>query len=466
MPAADAPATPTPRPGLLINRSFALLWTGQTVSVLGDAIFDTTLVLWITTHLAVGQSWAPLAVAGVLFAATLPVLLVGPLAGVYADRWDKRRTMLRMDAARAVLVTALVPIAAGVPLRWLIGGDLPLVWQLGAVYGVVLLAAACTQFFFPAQIALLAAIVDEAYLARASGLTRVSQGVAQIAGPGLAALLFFAAGPAWALAINGTSFAISFLAVAAMRVASTERTPAASDAERRGSVWRELRAGLRFFFGTRTLRGLLVAAVIVLLGAGTLNTLDIFFVTQNLAAPASVFGLLGTALGLGLIVGSALAGALAPRLGVGRTFWLGLVAGGIAIIAYARQTQVAPALVLIALSGVTVGAVNVAISPLLLHLTPRDMIGRVAAVFNPVTSLATLASIALAGYLDGVALHGFHQQVLGVRIGPVDTIYTATGVLILLGGLYARRILRGVHLKGESGAPTEAQTSQAQATDP
>lgn len=451
MPAAKAPVRSARRPGLLINRSFALLWVGQTVSVVGDAIFDTTLVLWITTRLAPGQSWTPLAVAGVLFAATMPVLLVGPLAGVYADRWDKRRTLLRMDAARAILIVLLLPIALGMPLATPPGGGVLLGWQLGAIYGVVLLAAACAQFFFPAQMALLAAIVDEAHLARASGLTRVSQGVAQIAGPGLAALLFFAAGPAWALAINASSFGVSFLAVAALRGVSTERVGGreTDNTQERGSVWRELWAGLRFFFGHRTLRGLLVAAVIVLLGAGTLNTLDIFFVTQNLAAPASVFGLLGTALGLGLIAGSALAAGLAPRLGVGRTFWLGLVAGGLVIIAYARQTQVAPALALIAFSGVATGAVNVAISPLLLHLTPRDMIGRAAAVFNPITSLATLASIALAGYLDGVALRGLHLEALGLRIGPVDTIYTATGLLILLGGLYARRILRGVRLKGE-----------------
>jgi MFS family permease len=449
------PARSFRRPGLLINRSFALLWAGQTVSVLGDTLFDTTLVLWITTRLAAGQPWSPLAVAGVLFAATLPVLVVGPLAGVYADRWDKRRTLLRMDAMRALLIALLLPLALDLPLALLPGDGFPLIWRLGAIYGVVLLAAACAQFFFPAQIALLAAIVDESHLARASGLIRISQGAAQVAGPGLAALLYFAAGPAWALAINAVSFGVSFLAVAAMRGIVTEWAGETGNSRERGSVWRELWAGLRFFFGHRTLRGLLVAAVLVLLGAGTLNTLDIFFVTQNLAAPASLFGLLGTALGLGLIAGSALAAALATRLGVGRTFWLGLVAGGLVIIAYARQTQVVPALALIALSGATIGAVNVAISPLLLHLTPRDMIGRVAAVFNPITSLATLASIALAGYLDGVALRGFHQYAFGLRIGPVDTIYTATGLLILLGGLYARRILRGVRLKGEPGATAQ-----------
>src|SRR5215468_3624319 len=95
------------RAGPVINRNFGLLWLGQTISVIGDFVFDTTLVVWIATSLAKDQPWAPLAVSGVLLAASLPVLLVGPVAGVFVDRWNKRRTMLVMDAIRVVLVLAL-----------------------------------------------------------------------------------------------------------------------------------------------------------------------------------------------------------------------------------------------------------------------------------------------------------------------------------------------------------------------
>src|SRR4051794_40833946 len=90
--------------GLFINRTFGLLWSGQTVSYLGDSIFTTTLILWIATRIAHGESWAPLAVSGVLLATSGATLLVGPLAGVFVDRWDKRRTLLAMDALRACLI--------------------------------------------------------------------------------------------------------------------------------------------------------------------------------------------------------------------------------------------------------------------------------------------------------------------------------------------------------------------------
>src|ERR1700746_936015 len=89
-------------PGLLANRNFVLLLCGQTISNFGDIIFDTTLTLWIAVRIAPARSWAPLAIGGVFAAATLPVLFVGPIAGVFVDRWNKRNTMLAADALRAI----------------------------------------------------------------------------------------------------------------------------------------------------------------------------------------------------------------------------------------------------------------------------------------------------------------------------------------------------------------------------
>ena len=104
-------AQPSGRMGILINRDFALLWVGQIISSIGDFALSATLVLWIVTRLAVNEPWAPLAVSGEFLALTIPVVLFGPLAGVFVDRWDKRRTMLTMDLARALLVGLLALLA-------------------------------------------------------------------------------------------------------------------------------------------------------------------------------------------------------------------------------------------------------------------------------------------------------------------------------------------------------------------
>src|SRR5581483_4173519 len=97
---------------IFINRNFALLWVGQIISMAGDNFFDTTLLLWVATQIGRGQSWTPLGVSAILLASSLPTVLIGPLAGVFVDRWDKRRTMLASDLIRAVLIFSLVPLGS------------------------------------------------------------------------------------------------------------------------------------------------------------------------------------------------------------------------------------------------------------------------------------------------------------------------------------------------------------------
>jgi hypothetical protein len=106
------------------------------------------------------------------------------------------------------------------------------------------------------------------------------------------------------------------------------------------------------------------------------------------------------------------------------------------------------------LIGVMIAPVNVVVGPLLLHATPHEFIGRVIAVINPIQALATILSISAAGALASTVLNGFHTSLLNMDFGPVDTIFTSTGILIVLGGLYAMVNLRGVILaKADASAP-------------
>ncbi|HUY78076.1 MAG TPA: MFS transporter, partial [Ktedonobacterales bacterium] len=107
--------------GYLINRNFAVLWAGQALSSIGDMVFNTTLVIWIASQLARGQSWASLAVSGVLIAAAIPAFVIGPFAGVFVDRMDKRRLMLAMDGVRVVISATLILATGVIPLPFLPG---------------------------------------------------------------------------------------------------------------------------------------------------------------------------------------------------------------------------------------------------------------------------------------------------------------------------------------------------------
>jgi MFS family permease len=166
---------------------------------------------------------------------------------------------------------------------------------------------------------------------------------------------------------------------------------------------------------------------------------------------------MGTADGLGSVLGALAAGVIAAKIAPRRLFWMGLVAAGVLIIAYSRMTVLLPALILLALIGIVVGSLNVAISPLLLSVTPQEMIGRVVSVMGPLQQIAALVSTAVAGFLVSTALRGLHQSFAGTTFGPYDTVFAVGGLLFIIGGLAAIPLL--------AGTPA-GQTAQAADTGP
>jgi MFS family permease len=432
------------RSAFLINRNFALLWGGQVISTIGDYVFTTTVLLWITQRLALGAAWAPLAVSGELIAITVPTVMLGPFAGVFVDRWDKRETMLRMDFFRSLLLLALVPLAiSAAPL----GVFLSTSWLLGVLYATLALVITCSQFFGPARLSLINAIVPMEQQARASSLVFMTLSVGVVIGPAVAAWLFFAAGPVWALVLDSLSFLISFLAIRSIRTVRTGTSRGAVSVGPRNHLavrqfLGEFTKGARYFWSNRILRTLTIVTSIALLGASAINTLGIFFLTDNLGKPPQWFGLLEAASGVGILLGSIGATWIVPRLGVARSFWLSTALTGLLLMLYARQTSYAVALALLVVIGLPSAGLNVAIGPLLLQATPPDLVGRAVAQLAPTTNLAALLSTALVGYFATTILRGFHLRILSVSFGPYDTIYLLGGLVITAAGVFAWAGLR------------------------
>jgi MFS family permease len=391
------------------NRNWRLLWIGQAVSLTGDSVFDITVLLWVATVLANGRPWAPAAASGVLVAAAVPVLIVGPVAGVLVDRWNRRRTMLAADACRAAAVASLLAVPA-------FGDRLGPAGQIAFVYAAVAAESCLAQFFNPSRLAVLGLLVRPADRPKASGMLQATSSGAAIAGPLLAAPLLFAAGPQWALIIDAASFCLSFAAVWLIRL------PAAAAPAARGPGFRaEFGAGLRFFAGSRLLVALCAGVVVVTLGTGALNALEVFFLRDDLHAAARWLGVLYAATGAGAVAGALLGGWLASRIGAARVLWLALVAGGACLLGYSRLAGLPAAAAVVGLVGVAFGAVNTAVPPLLLAEIPQRLIGRVMSVFNPVQQVANIVSMAAAGVLAGLL--------------PVRTIFAVSALLIIAAGL-------------------------------
>lgn len=413
-------------PGLWKNRNWVLLWSGQSISIVGDFVFDTTVVIWVATRIAVGETWAPLAVGGVLAAALIPVVVVGPFAGVFVDRWDRRHTMLVTDLIRAGLILSLVALPA-------LQDRLSQGAQLTIVYIVVALAASASQFFNGSRFGVMVSVVRPDQMQSASGALQSSGALAGIIGPPLAAPLLFSTGVDLALAINAASFVVSFLTVWALRGAFR---PESTGSGREDSFRREFREGLRFFARSRLLRALLTSVVVVTVGVGAVNALDVFFVTENLHQDAGKLGILGAALSVGSLIGAMLATAIGHRVKPGKLLWIMLIVTGLGIIAYARTTGLVSAAIVLGLCGIPLALVNSSGGPLVLRSTPQPLLGRVMAVFNPIQQTAGIGGMLVATYLASNQLRNLDTTVLGLHIGRIDAFFMIAGLLFIVAGLW------------------------------
>ncbi|GAB3413982.1 MFS transporter [Flindersiella endophytica] len=416
----------------LINPRFARIWLAGAISWVGDFVFDTTVLLWISTELAKGKPWAPAAASGVMIAILVPNVVVGPLAGVFVDRWDPRRTMLWSDLISAITVGALVVL----PL--LPNGVLPLRVQLILLYTAIVLITVVSRFFTPARFTIIADIVPETQQSRAAGITQATSATAAIIGPPLAAPLLFTAGVQWALVLNALSFVVSYLLIRDVRAT---RTASAAGGARAG-FWQEFRTGLKTIVDSRVVRTVLIMGVIANIAMQAFSALGVFFVIDNLHTEAKFFGLQDTMLGLGVVIGAAIAGAFGERLGLVRVIWVSMVLLGVGFGFYARTASFVVALGMLLLTAVPLGVMNTAFSPLLIRTVPRDVLGRVFATTTPAVQAMGIAGVAVAGWLSSSVLRDLDADVLGVHFGTYDTIFVAGAVLIVLSGLYAAAALR------------------------
>ena len=214
----------------LRHRAFRFLFAGQVVSNLGDWLDSLAVVILVVYQWRLG--------AGELAALTLawmvPGVVLGPLAGVYGDRWPKRPTMIACDLARAALVLGLV-WAPSFPV----------------VVGVQVAKASFSSLFGPSRQAAVRATLPDNDLLAANALGRFSTNATKVLGPALGGLLVAVIGPRPVFALDALSFLVSAMCLAQLPGLDG---PSPSDTQRAIGFWNELRAGLSFIFASPLLR--------------------------------------------------------------------------------------------------------------------------------------------------------------------------------------------------------------------
>lgn len=396
------------------RRDFALLWTAGLVSLLGDWAFFIAMPVFVL------DETGSIFLAGIVWAViALPSVCVGPVAGVFVDRWDRRRILLWGNVAQALAAALLVAVGSG-----------PGIW---VAMTVLLVNASLAATLLPAENALLPSLVPEEDLAAANTLNALNDNLARIVGPIIGAVAYSSLGLQGVAAINAASFLLAASLVGA--VARDGGSVRARDGRRvteDGSqpVWRSLRTGVRVVRGHRLLGAVFLVLGLVALADGPLAAMITPFVDTTLGEGAEGVGVFSTIRGVAGIVGVVVIGRIGSRIREDQLLIGSAVLNGLAFVAMALiQNFVLACVILLVVIGPTHIGLHTTLTTLLQRGSEDATRGRVFALVGAVTGALFLASTVVG-------------SVAGEFSSPA-VVVVGGGLLFLVAAMAAWRLVPG-----------------------
>lgn len=361
------------------NRNFALLWTAQLVSTIGSAL--TSLAASILVYRITGSA---LSVGLMLMATAAPSIFLGLFAGVFVDRYDRKRIMIAADLVRAVLVVT-IPFLVESNIAWL--------------YIIVLLTSSVGQFFEPAQASVLPEVASDQELAAANSLMAISSFGATAVGFAASGLLAQIS-IEWAFYIDALTFLISALCILLTRVPKVK----AEENTNVSVVFRNMRDGFGFLFGNPVLRSTFLIFPIMGISFGLGNALLLPFATETLHADEFQYGIQEGMTSLGFVAASLLMARIADRLPAGQWLTISFVTMGICQMIYSQLNSIPLAIFFVTLSGFANAPSAISRQLILQRNSTREMRGRVASAFFVTRDVAFLIGMAMVGLADFVGV--------------------------------------------------------------
>jgi predicted MFS family arabinose efflux permease len=394
------------------QRRFALLWMAGLVSVLGDWAFYTAVPIFVLDEtdsvFLAGVVWAVIA---------LPSVVVGPVAGVYVDRWDRQRIMLWGNVAQAVAALILV-----------VGGAGPGIWF---AMTVVLVNASLAAIILPAEHALLPTLVREEDLGPANALNAMNDNLARIVGPPVGAVVYTQLGIEGVAVINAASFLVAALLVRAVgqegghRRARQERR---ATGDGREPFWRSLRTGARIVRRHRLLGTLFLVLGLVAFADGPLAAMIVPFVDTTLGKGAEGVGAFATVRGVAGIVGGIAIGLIGQRVREDRLLIVSAAMNGLGFAAMALVRNFAVAcLILVVVIGPTHIGLHTTLMTLLQRGSEDAYRGRIFALVGAVTG-----ALFLAGTVGGSAAGAFFSPAAVIVGSGLLFLVAALATLLLV----------------------------------
>ncbi len=404
---------PSPGPsfrGALKSRDFSLLWIGQFGSEAGNGLVQLALpflVLEIT-----GSAFQ---LAGAYVFQFLPWLLFGLIGGVLVDRWDRRMTIVVVEAVRAAAFLS-------VGLAFALDSS---ILSVEIIYGLIFLESTLQNFFNPARLALMPNLVKEDDLRAANSLMEVSRHIGFLVAPPAGLILADLIGNSTIILVDGVTFLISGITVFFIQWRQPRRELTQTDGWRSQlrQVAVETREGIGVIRAVRLLQVTMLLGFSLNLVVAPIQTLLPLFVIEIKEQTKSYFGLLGAAFIVGLIVGSLMAPAVSRRVGLGQMTIVSIFVLGLTISIAAYLPTLWVPLIALLIAGTAIGSLNVAQINMLQTSTTDEERGRVSAAYYS----ATLGVRSLGYFFAGALVAPFGIQPMFVVFG---FIVLAVGVVI------------------------------------
>jgi MFS family permease len=397
----------------LRQRNFALLWFGGLISMAGNWMLMIALPIYVYQ-----MTGSTLATSLMLIASTVPNIVLGSVAGVFVDRWERKRTMV---VTNLLLAVGLLPLLLVQSLDW--------IWL---VYLVGFTQSCIDQFFGPAENALLPRLVGEEHLVPANALNSLNNSLARLIGPALGGFLAGFVGLTGIIVIDAATFLVAALLIALITATSQPTRAVAADSAARSpwlAVWREWRDGLRLIRRNRVIATLMGVTALTAVGEGIFSVLLVVFVNQLLHGGALEIGWLMSAQAVGGLLGGVVIGwvgrRIPPVLLLGASSILFGVGDLLIVNAPLFFVSMLLTIVLFIAVGIPGSGFGASLNTLFQTAVSDEYRGRIFGAYGTTFALLMLAGMAFAGTLGDV-----------IGVVPVLNIqgggYVLSGVLVLL----------------------------------
>ena len=381
---------------LFINKDFGLLFWGRLVSQIGDGIHYLAL-----TWLVLDLTGSGTALGTMLFASSIPMVLLAPFTGVLADLWDRKTIVVSMDVLRGLIILSLAFVFRSGHLT------------MPILYVATIFSSLCGVLFGPAISATIPGLVKKDELVKANSLNNLSRAATMIMGPVLGAFLLGTSGYFGVFFINGIAFLLSALSETFIRFPHMAKEQISmEDPSPGGQFFLSFKEGFSYMWRNVGLRSLIFyATALNFLGAPLLNVVFPYFGKEILALEAQQYGTIQAMLPVGFLFGTGLVGYLTKKFR--KEFLLtscitmqGLVVGLLGFFAIPSvygSAGIGTTLVALSSSLLLIGLmntlVNVPFQVMLQETVPDGYRGRVYGLIDSIGQMLVPLSMAFSGVL-------------------------------------------------------------------